>query len=1367
MSVELNTVVQEVVVDDSKSAQGAARVIDAMDEMAAASDRATAATGRQASGFAALDAALKASTPAQESALRRLDQWRAQADPVESALQRLSRAETDLNRAITQGISTEQEKARILDQLWTKLLGAAEAQEKLNAAMKAQSAQTAFNTQLGVRDDFGTAARAADIAAYGQELDRLQQKYAPLAAAQSLYERQIEEIAQAQKVGALTAEQAATALAVNKAGYEKTAAAIQASQAAVVGHTGAMKLQSWQVANLGQQLQDVFVQLQGGTNPFTILAQQGPQITTAMGGVKNAIALVVEQITPFRVGLAATAAAVVLLLSRAADLEGEARAFSVSLRANGKDAELTTQQLHTLVEGMRDLGAASAEARKAVDAAISVPGATADAITNALRDAPDYAAAYKTSLDEAAKSLTELGTTGYSAIKKLDDAHHFLTADEATLIRQLSEHGDKASAVAVAYAALERQIAGAARNAMSPMAVATNELTRSWSDLVGTIANTSPVLAAVESISGAFKTLAGLLGGDLKSAYDGWAQHVANDPTFAILKGAANLWLKVGEWTSGVKSPDAAGSTPSTSGAGAIGGRSFYAASNDTSAVSASAIDAETAAYQRQVQVLSASANVRSILQARLEAENKAMLEGKNAADIKTAGDRAATLATMQLSSAANDNLKAIKAQTEGTLAIAAAGGTTTEAGLRAQAEMQARIAKLQNVTVNERALTDELLRQAEVSAHLQAVDDLRSAQMDTEIARMKAAAAQIADPVAAHQQELAIERQEEINRLTLQYRGNVDDVNRAMAEFDKKQAYDDQARYWNDVKAKAEGVANDISTYLVDGVTNAGEQGFKGFWATAMAGVKRFVASLAGEFLKTQFIMPVVMSVVGSSGISSLLGVVPAGGNGSGGVAGGLNGLSSLSSLSNLGGLLSWNSTIGNSFVTGSIGQWLGLSTPAAGGVGPVAVSGLGQGIASIGNLLGSAGVGYGIGNIWSGLGLGKSTGSSIGGALGGAIGSVIPGVGTILGSIAGSALGGLFGNDQPSDKFAETNVDISQGTLGSPIYNPSEADQTNISASKALAQQFLTIEQQIMALTGGTGPAAAFAKVGSRDGLVVGVGQTGIGVNTRSLGMTAEFANTEEGAQKALDFMVQSLAKQITGVQNADIQKVLQHGGTAQEILDNLTLVNTLITATADAVDPLTAALKAVNDNFDDLDKKARDLGLSTDLLTKLEAQRQKQLDEINAGYSLTGYSNVAGALGQLSDWMNAQQLSDVSSLNPIARQQLAMQNFQNLYSAVHDNGDLGQVGALTNSATTLLNIARQNYGSAAGFTSVEAQVNQMLTSLGLSISSQQSIGDQVTKALQAATQTNVQKLDEVRDEIARMRSDFQLLADKLSAA
>ena len=71
-----------------------------------------------------------------------------------------------------------------------------------------QSAQDAAGAFAGVTQSLGAdayAKRAADIAAYGTELDRLRAKFDPVFAASKRYESALTEIAQAESVGAISA----------------------------------------------------------------------------------------------------------------------------------------------------------------------------------------------------------------------------------------------------------------------------------------------------------------------------------------------------------------------------------------------------------------------------------------------------------------------------------------------------------------------------------------------------------------------------------------------------------------------------------------------------------------------------------------------------------------------------------------------------------------------------------------------------------------------------------------------------------------------------------------------------------------------------------------------------------------------------------------------------------------------------------------------------------------------------------------------------------------------------------------------------------------------------------------------------------
>jgi hypothetical protein len=133
------------------------------------------------------------------------------------ALTELQRATNLLERAQVQGLSGTEAYARIQSNVTLKLQAQAEAarqaneaQQKLAATARSQ-AQASINTATGVRSEFGTADRGADIAAYAAELDRLREKFVPVFAMSQQYARAQEEVADALRVGAISANEAAEA----------------------------------------------------------------------------------------------------------------------------------------------------------------------------------------------------------------------------------------------------------------------------------------------------------------------------------------------------------------------------------------------------------------------------------------------------------------------------------------------------------------------------------------------------------------------------------------------------------------------------------------------------------------------------------------------------------------------------------------------------------------------------------------------------------------------------------------------------------------------------------------------------------------------------------------------------------------------------------------------------------------------------------------------------------------------------------------------------------------------------------------------------------------------------------------------------
>ncbi len=144
--------------------------------------------------------------------------------------------------------------------------------ERAGLAQKA-SAQAVVNGQLIVPN------RGADVAAYGDELDRLRAKYSPLFAAQREYLGQLAEIRQAVRTGALTQAEGAAALERTKSGF--------AEQVKVIKEGGSTAGRDAALLNIAFQGKDAFEQVLAGTSVTRAAMMQLPTAAgiAAQGGL--------------------------------------------------------------------------------------------------------------------------------------------------------------------------------------------------------------------------------------------------------------------------------------------------------------------------------------------------------------------------------------------------------------------------------------------------------------------------------------------------------------------------------------------------------------------------------------------------------------------------------------------------------------------------------------------------------------------------------------------------------------------------------------------------------------------------------------------------------------------------------------------------------------------------------------------------------------------------------------------------------------------------------------------------------------------------------------------------------------------------
>lgn len=186
------------------------------------------------------------------------------------------------------------------------------------------------------------------IDAYRAEFERLRATYSPLYAASKRYETALEEVAQAERMGALTAAQANAARA-------SAATLLQGQADATQRLAASQRMQTASLGNLFAQGNDVIMMVAAGQNPMQLALQQGTQISQVFQqmGVKGVGAfrligqsalMLLSPMNLITIGSIAAGAALVKWLS------------------SGKDAvaalEKALQELESHVKAVRDATAA-------------------------------------------------------------------------------------------------------------------------------------------------------------------------------------------------------------------------------------------------------------------------------------------------------------------------------------------------------------------------------------------------------------------------------------------------------------------------------------------------------------------------------------------------------------------------------------------------------------------------------------------------------------------------------------------------------------------------------------------------------------------------------------------------------------------------------------------------------------------------------------------------------------------------------------------------------------------------------------------------------------------------------------------------
>jgi hypothetical protein len=609
------------------------------------------------------------------------------------------------------------------------------------ALRKIQSAgQGAANAFAGISMPGGVDGmrdRAADIAAYGAELDRLRAKFDPVFAASKRYEVGLEEIAEAERLGAINARIAADARERLTAAYQASHAPVATAAANTAALGRSAQNAAFQQQQLAFQLNDVFTSLATGAPPLQVFLQQSGQITQIYGGVGATVRAAAAAIGGSLVlGAAAAAVGVGLLVARSASLAQEQRTLEVALRGTGRQAEVSAGQLAGYARELEKQGVTRADARGIAGDLARTQGLTAANAGRVAALAPSLAVATGVDNAAAARQLAEAFTGGFQAVAKLDEALNLLDRDQRRAVRTMFEHGEGMRATAIFADALNARLAGLSRDALSPMATALRDLGNSWSSFMDSVAQSRPILAAVqllnESVQGLGMIVQGSPGaavprpGDaqedqaaslfvqreaLRRRYDRLPQNLAAAPQRAMLEAEigrlgqqiAALRGERDRLRAGVAGPDVPAGAEGLAQSAVVGAGT---PSERERLRQFGRVDALTLSAEQQARVLAAAPPQRVRVRAEIGAENEARDRGiTDPAAAEELRRRRVAEAIAAESDARGQNLAAITREGQAAMMVAAASAQGEAAMIRARAAAEAHAQAATEAAVNETAL--------------------------------------------------------------------------------------------------------------------------------------------------------------------------------------------------------------------------------------------------------------------------------------------------------------------------------------------------------------------------------------------------------------------------------------------------------------------------------------------------------------------------------------------------------------------------------------------------------------------------------------------------------------------------------------
>ena len=359
---------------------------------------------------------------------------------------------------------------------------------------------------------------------------------------------------------------------------------------------------------------------------------------------------------------------------------------------------------------------------------------------------------------------------------------------------------------------------------------------------------------------------------------------------------------------------------------------------------------------------------------------------------------------------------------------------------------------------------------------------------------------------------------------------------------------------------------------------------------------------------------------------------------------------------------------------VLGGLNGLFGAGGSLEGALGDAVTKGLG-------GAFGGAQQGAQIDGLFDALGI-KSSGT--GAAIGGAVGSVLGPIGSLVGSIAGGLLGGAFSGQARGSAI----IGGAGGSLGVTGFFGGNGEREQ--ASGDLARTAIETVERLAAELGATlNSAAGSVSIGIRD--------DNLRVDTAGRGFTKLSGNPEvfdfgDDAEAAILFAVQNLIEDgVIGGLSAAEQRLIEQGNDIEQTITDVLTFRSVFDRLEGLQNPLRAEINALNNEFSELIALFERAGASAEQFAQLE-----QLYDLERAQLVEAATDrIAGSLKDLIDDLTTGD----NGLSLRDRRESALDNFESLRSRV-EAGDTTAFDDFEEAARTLLDIEREIFGSQQGY-------------------------------------------------------------------